>query len=103
MPVSNLSPIPSSSYVQAVTATASGIGASNIPGSANYAEGFVRLNSVVETRDGTTPTATLGKQWDIGDIILLRSRDELVGFSAIEQSSTDASIDWEFFNQTPGG
>ena len=98
----NFSPIPGTLYTQAVTAAASGIGSGNIPASAVYAEGYVRTNSVVETRDGTTPTATKGRQWDIGDLIYCRSRGEIDAISLIEQSSTDAAIDWEFFNELPG-
>ena len=97
----SFSPIGSSLVTQAVTDTAGGIGSGNIPSYARYAEGYVRTASVVETRDGTTPTATKGTEWDDGDIILLRSRYELINFSAIEKTSTDAAIDWQFYNRAP--
>jgi hypothetical protein len=64
----NFSPIPDSLYVQDVSDTAAGIGAANIPASARYAEGHVRLASLSETREG----------------------------------STNASIDWTFYNRAPG-
>jgi len=91
-------------YTQSVTGTAGGIGAANVPSGASYAEGYVRTASVVETRDGaTTPTATKGNQWDPGDIIFLRSDQEIDDFSAVRQASTSASIDWQFYTQVPSG
>ena len=102
MPSHNFSPIPSSLYQQAVTATPGGIGSGNIPSAARYAEGVVWTAAVVETRDGTTPTATKGNPWDAGDLVILRSRYEIVNFSAIEKTSTDSRIDWQFYNKAPG-
>jgi hypothetical protein len=101
MPSYNFSPIPDSLFVQDVSATAGGIGAGNIPGSARYAEGHVRLASLSETREGTDPTATLGTEWDVEDMIILRSRYEIVNFLAIEKTTTNASIDWTFYNRAP--
>jgi hypothetical protein len=101
MPSYNFSPIPDSLFVQDVSATAGGIGAGNIPGSARYAEGHVRLASLSETREGTDPTATLGTEWDVEDLIILRSRYEIVNFKAVEKTSTNASIDWTFYNRAP--
>ena len=98
----NFSPIPDSLYVQDVDDTAAGIGAANIPASARYAEGHVRLASLSETREGTTPTATKGTEWDVEDMIILRSRDEITKFQAVEKTSTDSSIDWTFYNRAPG-
>ena len=98
----NFSPIGGSLYQQAVTDTAAGIGSGNIPSNARYAEGVVWTASVVETRDGTTPTSTKGNPWDAGDLVILRSRDEIVNFSAIEKTSTDSRIDWQFYNKAPG-
>ena len=74
----NFSPIAGSLYQQAVTDTAGGIGSANIPDNARYAEGVVWTASVVETRDGTTPTATKGNPWDAGDLVILRSRYEML-------------------------
>ena len=102
MPSYNFSPIGSSLTTQALTSGAAGITAGDIPDGARYAEGFVRTASVVETRDGTTPTATLGTEWDAGDIILLRSRREITNFQAIEKTSGSAeTIDWQFYNRAP--
>ena len=95
----NFSPIPSSLVTLALTGGAASISSGDIPGSARYAEGFVRTASVVETRDGTTPTSSLGTG-DAGDIILLRSRYEITNFSAIKASS-NATIDWQFYNRAP--
>ena len=100
MPSYNFSPIGSSLTTQALTSGAAGITTGDIPDGARYAEGFVRTASVVETRDGTTPTASLGTEWDAGDIILLRSRREITNFSAIKASS-NATIDWTFYNRAP--
>jgi len=97
----NFSPIPDSLFVQDVSATAGGIGAGNIPGSARYAEGHVRLASLSETREGTDPTATKGTEWDVEDLIILRSRYEIVNFKAVEKTSTNSSIDWTFYNRAP--
>jgi len=101
MSLASFSPIPNSLYVQDVSGTAAGIGTANIPDSARYAEGHVRLASLSETREGTDPTATLGTEWDIEETIYLRSRYEILGFKAIEKTSTNASIDWIFYNRAP--
>ena len=98
----NFSPIGSSLVTQTVSNTAGGIGTANIPDNARYAEGYVRTAAVVETRDGTTPTSTKGMQWSAGDIIYLRSRDEITKFQAIEQDTgSTETIDWQFFNKAP--
>ena len=101
MPSYNFSPISDSLFVQDVSGTAGGIGAANIPAGARYAEGHVRLASLSETREGTDPTATLGTEWDVEEMIYLRSRYEIVNFKAIEKTTTNASIDWTFFNRAP--
>lgn len=98
----SFSPIFESFYLQAVTATASGIGVGNIPSATAYAEGTVRLNSVVVLREGTTPTATKGEVWNIEETIYLRSRAEMDMFQAVEESSTDATIGWTFYSEIPG-
>ena len=90
-------------YTQSVTGTAGKIGSANIPENARYAEGYVRTASVVEIRDdATTPTATLGTQWDAGDMILCRSKEEIEGINLVRQGATSASIDWQFFTGQPG-
>ena len=102
MPSYNFSPLPGTLVTQTVTNTAGGIGSGNIPSGARYAEGYVRTASVVETRDGTTPTTSKGNEWDADDIILLRSRYEIVNFSAIEKDSgSTETIDWQFYNRAP--
>ena len=100
MPKNNFSAIPSSLVTHAVTSSATSL---TVPSTANYAEGYVRTNSVVETRDGTTPTPTKGTEWAAGDIITLRSADEVNGFQVIrETSGSAATIDFQFFNKVPG-
>ena len=96
-------PIKDGQYSQSVTGTGQGIAAAGgtIPNGAAYAEGYVRTASLVELRDNTTPTATKGKQWDPGDIIILRSADEINGIKLIRQGGTNATVDWEFFTQPP--
>jgi hypothetical protein len=101
MSLASFSPIPNSLYVQDVSDTAAGIGAANIPDSARYAEGHVRLASLSETREGTAPTATKGTEWDVRETIYLRSRYEIVNFKAVEKTTTNASIDWTFWNRAP--
>ena len=97
----NFSPIPNSLEVHAVTSSATSLG--SVPNAANYGEGYVRTNSIVETRDGTDPTTTKGKEWAAGDIIVLRSKDELDGFKVIrENASNAATIDVEYWNKQPG-
>ena len=100
MPKNNFSAIPSSLVTHAVTSSATSL---TVPSTANYAEGYVRTNSVVETRDGTAPTTTLGTEWAAGDIITLRSRDEVTTFQVIRETSGNAAtIDFTFFNKVPG-
>ncbi len=68
-----------------------------VPDAATYAEIYVRTASITFVRsDGVTPSATAGFQADATDIIMLRSRDECLGFRAIRVSS-DATIDVEYF------
>jgi hypothetical protein len=62
---------------------------------------YVRGNSVVFTRDGTAPTATKGIQANVGDVIVLTSRDELDNFKVIRQSA-DATLDVEYFTDVSG-
>ncbi len=101
MAKNNFSPIKNGLVTHAVTDAATSL---TVPdGGANYAEGYVRTNSVVETRDGTAPTTTKGTQWAAGDIITLRSPDEVNGFQVIrENASNAATIDFQFYNKVPG-
>jgi len=71
-----------------------------VPNVANRAEGYVRSASVVVDRSGGTPTATKGEQWNAGDIIILRSADEIRLAKFIRQASVDATIDWHFYTGT---
>ena len=73
-----------------------------VPADAMVAEIYVRTAPIVFTRDGTTPTATLGMQANVDDIILLNSRDELDRFQAIRQSGVSATIDAEYFSDLSG-
>ena len=100
MAKNNFSPIPNALVTHAVTDAATSL---TVSSAANYAEGYVRTNSVVETRDGTAPTTTKGFQWAAGDIITLRSRDEVTSFQVIRQNASNAAtIDFQFWNKVPG-
>jgi hypothetical protein len=66
------------------------------------AELYVRTAPVVFTRDGTDPTATKGVQANVGDIIILNSRDALDRFEVIRKSGTDAALDIEYFTDVSG-
>jgi len=72
-----------------------------VPDAAMVAEIYVRTAPVVFTRDGTAPTATKGIQANVGDIILLNSRDELDRFEVIAVSTT-AALDVEYFSDISG-
>ena len=72
-----------------------------VPKAARVAEIYVRTASIVFTRDGTTPTATKGIQADPGDIILLNSEGECLGFKGIAVSAT-ATGDVEYFRDVSG-
>jgi len=65
------------------------------------AEIYVRDASIVFTRTGTDPTATLGFQANVDDIVMLNSRAELDRFEAI-RVSTDATVDVEYFTDISG-
>jgi hypothetical protein len=71
-----------------------------VPASAEAGEVYVRTAAVVFTRDGTDPTSTKGIQANVGDIILLNSRDELEDFEVIRKSS-NATLDVEYFTDLP--
>ena len=100
MAKNNFSPIPNSLVTHAVTDAATSL---TVPDQANYAEGYVRTNSVSETRSGSAPANDTGRTWAAGDIIVLRSRDEVTGFQVIRQNDSNAAtIDFEFWNKVPG-
>ena len=100
MAKNNFSPIPNSLVTHAVTTSATSL---TVPASAKYAEGYVRTNSVTELRSGSTPANDTGRTWAAGDIIVLRSRDEVVQFQVIRQNDSNAAtIDFEFWNKVPG-
>ena len=100
MAKNNFSPIPNSLVTHAVTDSATSL---TVPDQANYAEGYVRTNSVSETRSGSAPANDTGRTWAAGDIIVLRSRDEVTGFQVIRQNDSNAAtIDFEFWNKVPG-
>jgi len=65
------------------------------------AEIYVRTAPVVFTRDGTDPTATKGVQADVGDTIVLNSRNELDKFKVIAVSTT-AALDIEYYTDVSG-
>tara|TARA_Y100000310_G_C20670257_1_gene809885 strand:+ start:1643 stop:1849 length:207 start_codon:yes stop_codon:yes gene_type:complete len=66
------------------------------------AELYVRTAPLVYTTDGTDPTATKGKQANVGDTIMLNSRDECDKWRGIEQTATDSAIDCEYFTDISG-
>ena len=100
MAKNNFSPIPNSLVTHAVTDAATSL---TVPGSAKYAEGYVRTNSVTELRSGSAPANDTGRTWAAGDIIVLRSRDECVKFQVIRQNDSNAAtLDVEFWNKVPG-
>ena len=100
MAKNNFSPIPNSLVTHTVTDAATSL---TVPDQANYAEGYVRTNSVTELRSGSTPANDTGRTWAAGDIIVLRSRDECVKFQVIRQNDSNAAtIDFEFWNKVPG-
>ena len=72
-----------------------------VPDGAMCAEIYVRTAPVVYTRDGTAPTATLGTQADLGDVIMLNSRAELDDFKCIAVSTT-LTLDVEYFTDISG-
>lgn len=82
------------------TAQTMSVASVTIPGNAFYAQGYVRTAAVVLKRNGGTPTATEGEQWNVGDLIILRSREEITQTSFIRQGSS-LTIDWTFFNEVP--
>lgn len=84
-----------------VDSTAGGI-ALTVPGPANVAEIYVETAPIRFTRDGTAPTSTLGFVANVGDIIVLNSRDECVKWLGIEDTATDASVDVEYFSDVSG-
>ena len=72
-----------------------------VPAAASAAEIYVRDAAIVFTRTGTDPTSTKGFQADIGDIIMLNSRQEMTRFEAIRVSAS-ATIDVEYFTALAG-
>jgi hypothetical protein len=72
-----------------------------VPTAAMMAEIYVRGAAVVFTRDGTAPTSTKGIQANVGDLIVLNSRDELDKFKVIRESA-DATLDVEYFSDISG-
>lgn len=69
-----------------------------VPARAVYGEAYVRTSAVVYTRDSSEPTSSEGFPANAGDIIILRSRAELLGFKAIRES-TDATLDVYYFER----
>jgi hypothetical protein len=84
-----------------IDSTAGGI-ALTVPSAARTAEIYVETGPIRFTRDGTAPTSTLGFVANVGDIILLNSRDECEKFLGFEDTATDASVDVEFFSDLSG-
>jgi len=81
--------------------TSGGI-ALTVPGAAAVAEIYVETAPIRFTRDGTAPTSSLGFVAYPGDIIVLNSRDECDKWLGFEDTSTDASVDVEYFSDVSG-
>tara|TARA_Y100000310_G_scaffold314426_1_gene363761 strand:+ start:1824 stop:2132 length:309 start_codon:yes stop_codon:yes gene_type:complete len=102
MGVNSRSPIiGGSQHALTVDSTAGGI-TLTVPGSANTAEIFVETAPIRFTRDGTAPTTTVGFVAYPGDIITLNSRKELINMKMIEDTTTDASVEVEYFTDVSG-
>ena len=100
MGVRSRSPLPTGNqYGLAIGTSAVSL---TVPAAAMCAEIYVRTASIVFTRTGTTPTATLGFQADPTEIILLNSRAELDRFQAIRQGGVSATVDAEYFTDLSG-
>ena len=84
-----------------IDSTAGGI-ALTVPGAARAAEIYVETAAIRFTRDGTAPTTTIGFVAYPGDIIPLNSRDECEKWLGIEDTTTDASIDVEYYSDVSG-
>ena len=85
----------------ALSVTSTAVVTLTLPGPANVSDIYVRTAAVCFTRDTTSPTATKGIQANVGDIIQLNSRDELVNFRVIGVSATSA-LDVEYFTDLAG-
>ncbi len=63
-------------------------------------EGVLPMAAIVEvedaairfTTDGTVPTAAIGHNAEVGDVIELPTRDQVHNFSAIRRDGVDAQI-----------
>lgn len=86
---------------RALAVTSGAVVTLTVPDVAMTADIYVRTASVVFSRDGTDPTATGGIQANVGDIIVLNSRDELDKFEVIAVSTT-AALDVEYFTDISG-
>lgn len=99
MGVRSRSPVDGAQY--ALSVTSGTVVTLTVPDAAMVAEIYVRTASVVETRDGTDPTASKGVQWDPADIIYLNSRAECDDFKIIAVSAS-ATLDVEYFTDVSG-
>lgn len=92
--------VPNSDYrllltSEIITISNVAIGLTTIPANANYAEIQVHDANIVFTYDGVTvPSASpdIGVVQQVGALIRLQSRAEVVNFDAIRQTATDARI-----------
>lgn len=85
------------SEVLTVDNTVGGVSFASIPARANHAEIQVLDAGISFTLDGTTaPTATLGMKQAADQLFELEGRDELLNFTAIRLSATDARLYIEY-------
>ena len=96
-------PIPSSGGAHTVGSTAQTLSDASVtvPAAATWGEGYVRSNPIVKSNGGFTPSATLGTQYNVGDIVILRSPAEIAQAVFIRQGGTDGTIDWDWFTGQP--
>jgi hypothetical protein len=97
----NRSSVGSAQFGLSIAGSAVSLTPPDLATGAKVAEITVHTYAVSFTRDGTTPTATLGFVAYPDDIIKLNSRHEVDNFQAIRVTTT-ATLDVEYFNDLSG-
>lgn len=82
------------------TATANGV-ATGSAANATYAILQVLIANIRWTKDGTTPTASVGNQALNGSFIHLRSNADIKAFKAIREGGTSATVEIDYFSGDP--
>lgn len=91
-----LQPVPSGRQQLTVDNTAGGV-TLTVPDAAVAAHARLETGQIRFTLDSTAPTTTVGQLLEVGETLLLESRDELTGFKAIRTGATSGVLDVEFF------